>query len=196
MFHDIPNSILKRMRYLERLDAKHRREGAPGSERLRQVPAATGRFLALMAAAAPKGDYVEIGTSGGYSTLWLSLAARGTGARIMTFEVSETKVELAKETFEEAGIEDVVDLVAGDARSHLGRYGNVGFCFLDAEKVYYQECFDAVVPNLVRGGILVADNITSHQQVLGPFVRKVMKDRRVDTLIVPIGSGLLLCRKI
>lgn len=196
MFHDIPDRVLKRMRYLERLDARHRRGGASDLERLRQVPPATGKLLTLLAATAPEGQYLEIGTSGGYSTLWLSLACRALGRKITTFEVVEAKAELARETFREAGVEDLVDLVAGDARSHLDGYGNVAFCFLDAEKVYYQDCFDAVVPNLVPGGLLVADNIISHQETLGPFVRNVMKDRRVDALVDPTGSGLLLCRSL
>jgi caffeoyl-CoA O-methyltransferase len=195
VFHDIPEKILKRMQYLERLDAQHRRQGASDLERLRQVPPATGKLLAFIAATAPEGRYLEIGTSGGYSTLWLSLACRARGLKITTFEVVKAKAKLAMETFREAGVEDLVDLVVGDARTYLDAYGSVAFCFLDAEKVYYQDCYNALVPNLVSGGMLVADNIISHQEILGPFVRNAMKDSRVDALIDPTGSGLLLCRR-
>jgi caffeoyl-CoA O-methyltransferase len=196
MFHRIPLRVLERMSYLERLDAEHRKQDVPGAQRLRQVPPATGKFLALLAACAPEGTCLEIGTSGGYSTLWLALACRTAGRKVITFEVLETKAELARETFRSAGVEDVVELVVGDARRYLKDYGNVSFCFLDAEKTLYGECFEAVVPNLVAGGLLVADNIISHQDVLGAMVRRVMADTRVDAQIVPIGSGLLVCRKI
>jgi len=183
------------MQYLERLDAKHRRGRVRQFDRLRQIPPATGKFLAMTAASAPDGAVLEIGTSGGYSGMWLSLACRATGRELATFEIDDLKFTLAAETFKSAGIGGIVAQVKGDARKHLAKYRRVGFCFLDAEKDHYQECFDLVVPNLVKGGILVADNIISHQEALGKMVRRTMRDKRVDTMILPIGSGLLLCRK-
>ena len=195
MFRNIPERILKRMQYLERLDARHRGQEMPHFKRLRQIPPATGKFLALLAAGAPDGTYLEIGTSAGYSALWLSLACREVARRITTFEVDEFKISLAKETFAQAGVDDIVDLVAGDARDFLGDYKKVAFCFLDAEKKHYGECYRAVVPNMVPGGILVADNVITHQDIVKGMVKATLKDKRVDSMIVPIGSGLLVCRK-
>jgi predicted O-methyltransferase YrrM len=196
MFHDIPEKVLARMQYLERLDAEHRREDVPPLKRLRQIPPATGKFLAVLAAGTPEGTWLEIGTSGGYSALWIALACRAVGRRLITFEVLEDKAVLARETFKAAGVEDVVRLVVGDARTLLSDYSDISFCFLDAEKTHYKSCYDIVVPRLVTGGLLVADNIISHQNTLGPTVRRVMSDTRVDAQIVPIGSGELVCRKI
>ena len=149
MFHPVPEEILARMRILEAMDAKDRMDGTPRLERLRQIPAQTGRYLAVTCASAPEGRVLEVGTSGGYSTLWLALACRATGRKITTFEVLEGKAALARETFREAKVEDVVNLVAGDAREFLQAIGGVGFCFLDAEKEIYGDCYELVVPNLV-----------------------------------------------
>jgi caffeoyl-CoA O-methyltransferase len=196
MLHNIPRRILNRMTYLERLDAMHRRRSVRHFDRLRQVPPATGRFLAILAAGAPAGRLLEIGTSGGYSTLWLSLACLKTKRRIVTFEISDEKIRLARQTFRSAGIESIVDLVEGDARKHLGAHKRVSFCFLDAEKRHYLHYYNLVVPNMVPGGLLVVDNVMSHQEAAAPMVKRALKDRRVDALIVPLGSGLLLARKI
>ena len=184
------------MAYLERLDARHRNaKTIEHFERLRQVPPATGKFLALVAASTPKGKWLELGTSGGYSTMWLSLAARQSGRRIITFEVSEAKIELARETFKEAGIEDLVGLVPGDALKYLPLYEQVAFCFLDLEKRIYRACYEAVIPNMVRGGVLVADNVISHRKETASTVKRALADPRVDAEVIPIGSGLLLARK-
>lgn len=195
MFHDIPDPVGKRMEYLEELDAKHRKEEAERFRRLRQIPPQTGRFIALLCAAAPEGACIEIGTSGGYSGMWLSLACRATGKRLTTFEVADAKIEIATETFKSAGLDDIVKIVSGDAREHVGDYKNIAFCFLDAEKDTYDDCYELVVPNLVSGGILVADNIISHEKILKPWAEKVIADERVDALVVPIGSGELVARK-
>jgi predicted O-methyltransferase YrrM len=184
------------MEFLERADRLDRRDGTPRSERLRQITPEVGQFLALLAASAPRGRFLEIGTSGGYSALWLALACRQTGRTLTTFETLDRKVAIARETFDEAGVWDVVDLVAGDAREKLGAYDDVAFCFLDAEKEQYRELYRAVVPRLVRGGLLVADNVTSHREALEPFVREARNDPRVDALVVPIGRGELLCRRV
>lgn len=196
MFHTISERMRRRMRFLEQMDEIDRRNGTPRADRLRQIPPVTGRFLALMAATAPVGKIVEIGTSAGYSTLWLALAAQATGKHVTTFEVLDNKIKLATETLQLAGIQDMVQLIQGDARDHLALMASIGFCFLDAEKELYQDCYDLVVPNLVSGGILLADNVISHAQGLEHLVQFASADPRVDTVVVPIGKGLLFCRKI
>ena len=196
MFHNIPDRVRRRMAYLERLDARHRNMKSIGHfERLRQVPPVTGKFLALVAASAPKGKWLELGTSGGYSTMWLSLAARETGRKIITFEVSDTKAVLARETFNSAGIDDLVGLVHGDVLKYLPLYKQVAFCFLDLEKSIYKACYEAVIPNMIRGGVFVADNVISHREESAPLLKRALADKRVDAEVIPIGSGLLLARK-
>jgi len=196
MFHTIPKAIKERMAYLESLNKEDRLAGKSPLVRLRQVPPETGQFLALLAAAAPEGTYLEIGTSGGYSAMWLSLACKERGRKLVTFEVVEEKAKIARETFKVTGLENVVELIFGDAKKYLQNYKNVSFCFLDAEKEDYIDCYEKVVPNMVNGGILVADNVISHKEVLRTMVQRVLKDERVDALVVPIGSGELVCRKI
>ena len=196
MFHNIPKAIKERMAYLESLDKEDRLAGKSPLGRLRQVPPETGKFLALLAAAAPEGTYLEIGTSGGYSAMWLSLACKKLGRKLITFEVLEEKAKIARETFKVTGLENVVELVFGDAKKYLHNYKNVAFCFLDAEKEDYLDCYEKVVPNLVKGGILVADNVISHKEILEPMLERALTDVRVDALIVPIERGELVCRKI
>ena len=196
MFEDIPKEVAARMDYLQALDKEHRGMDMPHVRRLRQIPPETGKFIALLAALAPEGAYLEIGTSGGYSALWLSLACREVGRKLVTFELMEEKIKLAKETFKAAGVEDVVEVVEGDAREYLDDYKNVSFCFLDPEKEVYSNCYDKIIPNMIAGGILVADNAISHKDALAPFLKRVMSDNRVDALIVSIGRGELLCRKL
>jgi len=196
MFHNIRPSILERMHHLEMIDKQDRLDGTPRSHRLRQVPPETGHFLALLLAGAPEGSVLEIGTSAGYSTLWLALACELLHRRIVTFELLPEKVSLARETFHKAGVEQVVELVAGDALEYLPKFQRIGFCFLDAEKEIYQACYDMIVPKLVPGGLLVADNAINHQETLKPMLKQALEDARVDGLIVPIGKGVLVCRKV
>ena len=196
MFHSIRQSVLARMQYLEQIDAQDREDGTPRMQRLRQIPPETGKFLALMAANAPEGAYLEIGTSAGYSTLWIAVACEMLGRTVTTFEVLPEKVALARETFQVAQVEGVVKLVEGDARRYLSQYLDIAFCFLDAEKEVYGECYEAVIPKLVRGGLLVADNAINHRETLLPMLDRALADERVDALIVPIGKGELVCRKV
>lgn len=195
MFHTMTPAMLDRMQHLEARDAADRIDGTPHRLRLRQVPPASGRFLAILAASAPPGSILEIGTSAGYSTLWLALAAQAVGRTITTFEVSEDKIPIARETFALAGVDSIIELVHADAREHLARFSAIGFCFLDAEKSLYSDCYEGIVARLVPGGMLLADNVISHQAELQPFVDHALADPRVDAVVVPIGQGMLLCRR-
>lgn len=195
MFHDIPDKILERMRFLEEIDARDRVDGTAHLDRLRQIPPETGKFIALMAASSPDGTLMEIGASAGYSALWLVLAAKHTARRLITFEILPAKVALARETFKTAGVEDIIELIEDDALKHIDRYGKIAFCFLDAEKDIYRKCYDQVVPNLLPGGFLIADNVLSHKDILQPVVDMAVNDSRVDALVAPVGKGLLICKK-
>ena len=85
LFHNIPENVRMRMEYLEEIDSKDRNDGTPRLKRLRQIPPETGKFVSLLAASAPKGKFIEIGTSAGYSTLWIALACKLLGSKITTF---------------------------------------------------------------------------------------------------------------
>jgi caffeoyl-CoA O-methyltransferase len=195
MFTDIPQEIAGRMAELERIDAHDRTDGTLRMKRLRQIPPEVGKFIAILAAAAPVGRWIEIGTSAGYSTLWLALACRAVGRKVTTYEILAEKAALARQTFATAGVSDVVELVHGDALDHLPGAKDIAFCFLDAEKEVYGCCYEAVVPCMVPGGILIADNAINHRATLQPMLDRALEDERLDVLIVPIGKGELVCRK-
>jgi predicted O-methyltransferase YrrM len=196
MFHSIPKEIQNRMEYLENLDAADRNNNTPRFERLRQIPPETGRFIALLLASSPEGNAIEIGTSAGYSTMWLALACREKGRKIYTYELLEEKIKLAEETFSLTKLEDIVVLVKGDALINIEVMENISFCFLDAEKSMYEDCYEKIIPKLIKGGILVADNAITHYEELKPVIDRALNDVRVDAVVVPVGTGELVCRKI
>lgn len=92
LFHSIRKRMLERMQLLEQIDSRDRTDGPSRLQRLRRIPPETGRFIALMCSNAPAGDVVEIGTSGGYSTLWLALACETHRCHLTTFEVFTRKI--------------------------------------------------------------------------------------------------------
>lgn len=195
MFHNIPKPILEQMAALEAQDAADRIDGTPIHKRLRQIPPETGQLLALLAASAPSGLCMELGTSAGYSGLWLALAMAQRGGKLVTFELLPEKAEMARKTFKKAKVENLIEMVHGDARGHIAMYDEIAFCFMDTEKEMYIDLYEAVTPRLLPGGLLLADNLLSHADSLAEFLAHVRADTRMDSVIVPIGTGVLLCRK-
>ena len=188
MFHDIPVNMQQVMRELEEQTARDQRS-------LRSVFTDVGRCLSLLAMSAPQGTFLELGSSGGYSSLWLSLAARAKGVILTTVDLDERKVALARENIFRAGAGDSVQVFHGDALDYATRFENIAFCFSDIEppernaKVYEQ-----VVPRLVPGGWLVIDNVTS-PRVQTEMLNRAEKDPRVDCVLLPFPKGDLICRK-
>lgn len=180
---------------LEQVDARDRADGPPRLERLRQIPPETGKFVALLAAMAPPGRYIEIGPSAGYFTLWFALACRSLDRKLTTFEIRSDKATAARQTFSITGVDDVVELIPGNALDYVSTCAGVSFCFLDAEKEIYAECYEAVVPNMVAGGILVAGNAINDEKTLRPMLDRALTDDRVAALAVPFGKGELVCKK-
>lgn len=126
----------------------------------------------------------------------LSLACRVSRCQLTTFEILAKKVELARRTFADAELDDLVKVIEADGRRAICHLDDIGFCFLDTTSDAYDDIHAAVVPKLAPGGILVTDNAISHHHEISHVVEKAFSDKRVDALIVPIGKGVLVCRRI
>lgn len=192
MFHAIPSAIALRMRELETLDAEQRARSSPSRAWIRALSPDSGRTLALLAALAPPGPLVELGTGAGYATLWLALAA---GPRpLITIERDPDKAALARETFALTHV--AVDLREGDAAALLPTLGVLALVFMDHGPAHYAEALPLAIEALVPGGLLVVDNITSHREITTPLVDALALDPRVDAVTLPVGKGLLVARRV
>jgi caffeoyl-CoA O-methyltransferase len=188
VFHDISPSMQQVMRALEEQVARDQPS-------LRSVSEEVGRCLALLAISAPQGAFLELGSSGGYSSLWLSLAARARGVRLTTVDLNEKKVALARENIARAGAADAVEVCHGDALDYATRFENIAFCFSDIEPPELNaKVYEKVVPRLMPGGWLVIDNVTS-PRLQTELLNRAEKDPRVDSVLLPFPKGDLICRK-
>ena len=192
----IPQQVLQVMERLQEQDARDRTDGTPREKRLRQISPEVGEFLATLVLAMAARTIVEVGTSAGYSTLWLASAARLTHGRVVTFEKDPDKVVLASQTFSEAGVADIVELRHEDGVAGLSLgSGGVDLIFIDAEKDVYERLLEPAVGAHRVGGALVADNLISHEQELAGFRTAALGHPLLWGLVVPIGRGELLSVK-
>ncbi len=165
--------------------------------RMLNITRDTGEFLAVLIRATLARRVLEIGTSNGYSTLWLASAARAIGGAVTTVEVSDYKIELAKATFVRSGLVACISLVQDDAGRVLQRAAASAFdlIFLDSERPQYPGWWPDLKRALRPGGLLVVDNATSHPAEMAPFVALVSTDVEFVTSLVPVGNGEFLAVK-
>lgn len=151
------------------------------------------QFLSLLARTANAQAILEIGTSVGFSTVHLALAARETGGHVTTLELLPAKYEAAQANLVRGGLTGVVTQHLGDALALLPTLpGPWDLVFLDPEKELYQDAWNLFKDAVRPGGLVVADNLLSHAEDLAGYQEAVRADGRYDTLTVPIGLGLEL----
>jgi predicted O-methyltransferase YrrM len=191
------------LRYAARAEADARRMQEMGpagfavrDEFLLPVGEDVGRFLhALILARRPR-RILELGTSYGYSTLFLADAARIVGARVITMELADYKQAHARAELAEAGLADVVDFRCGDAVAMTAADpGQFDFTLLDIWKELYLPCFEALYPRLADEGVICADNMIE-PAMARPEVRQyraaVQARPDLQTALLPIGQGIEL----
>ena len=165
--------------------------------RMLNITRDTGEFLSVLVQATAARRVLEIGTSNGYSTLWLANAARATGGAVTTVELSDYKVSLARQNFSRSGLAAFITLVQDDAGRVLERAVDASFdlVFLDSERPEYPGWWPHLKRVLRPGGLLVVDNATSHPEQMAPFVALVKADTDFTTSLVPVGNGEFLAVK-
>jgi caffeoyl-CoA O-methyltransferase len=178
---------------LEAEDAEEREKGVPREQRARQVAPTTGKFLFALVAPQWDCEVLEIGGSRGYSSIWLGAGVRHLGGRVLSLESDPAKAEAWRRNVAEAGLEEWVELVEGDAFEELPQIEDVfDMVFIDAEKEDYEKLFELSRDKVEPGGLVVADNVLSHEETLGAYTRARQADPTVESVTVPLDRGLEL----
>ena len=155
---------------------------------------------------------VEVGTAIGVSTLYLARALPS-GGRLITFEIDEQRQRAARDYLQQAGVLERVDLRLQDAREGLGslQRGAFDLAFIDGVKTQYADYFDAVLPLLREGGLLVVDNVLmagtvaegasdghwSEDQIATAraFNQRLLGDQGLIGTVTPVGDGVLIASR-
>ncbi len=183
--------VLAVMARLEAEDAAERAAGVPTELRARQVSPTTGRFLFSLVAGQAGCAVLELGGSRGYSSLWFASAVRILGGSVLSTELDPRKIEAWTANIAEAGLEEVAELVAGDALVTLASLEDTfDVVFIDAEKDDYERLFELARPRLEPGGLIVADNVLSHVDSLGAYSAARQADPDLISVTVPLDRGL------
>jgi len=153
----------------------------------------TAGFLNLLIRVMGAKRIVEVGTSIGYTALWLGEAARATGGRVIGMEEVPAKHQQAVDNIARAGLSEVVEVRLGDAKAIVRELaGPIDLVFLDAWKDDYFAYFDTLLPKLRVGGCVVADNITypkNFQETMRRYQEHVRARVNVRSYLLPIGMG-------
>lgn len=154
-----------------------------------------GRLLRLLTQAIGARHVVELGTSTGYSGIWIALALRSTGGRLTTFEIDAGRAAVARENFMRAGLQDLVTIVIGDAHVELRKVTQAtDLVFIDADKDGYLDYLQQLEPRLRPGGLVVADNM-QFPEPDPRYVQAVTTDPKLETLFLNMhatGLGVTL----
>ena len=157
----------------------------------------TGQFLSVLVHATASKQILEVGTSNGYSTLWLAEAVSVNGGRVTTLEKYEYKIALAAKNFNRSGLSHVIAQVQCDAGEFLANLEESSFdlIFLDSERSEYSGWWPHLRRALRNQGLLVVDNATSHPADVSSFIELVSSEKEFRTVTVPVGNGEFLAVK-
>lgn len=163
-------------------------------QRYRNVEPESALFLAMQIHIQQSKEILEIGTSTGYSTLWLAHAAQQTQGRVTTLEIDPARTAQAQHHAQELGLDDVIDFWVGDAEKYLAKVTQqYDFIFLDAERDAYVGYW-AFLQKMLNpcGGVLIVDNVISHAAQVKCFIELIENDPRFISMTLPIGAGLYM----
>lgn len=179
---------------LARFGAENDARESQRSRRMLNITPDTGEFLSVLVRFGNARRVLEIGTSNGYSTLWLAEAAAAIEGHVTTLEFAEDKAAMARSTFARSGLAAHITLVHGDAGQWLAEAaeGSIDLLFLDSDRAQYAGWWPQLRRVLRRGGLLVVDNATSHAVEMEPLRALLDADPAFSTSLVPVGNGELL----
>jgi predicted O-methyltransferase YrrM len=162
------------------------------------VPVEDGRLLRVLAESIGAKHVVELGTSNGYSGIWLCLALTTTGGKLTTYEIDARRASLARENFKRAGVDHLVTLVEGDAHVQVTKLKEpIDLVFIDADKEGYLDYLNKLLPLVRQGGLIVAHNMRSPEPDPG-YIKAVTTKPELETVFLNMhaaGVGVTLKKR-
>jgi predicted O-methyltransferase YrrM len=163
-------------------------------ERRRNVEPDTARVLAVLVRATGARRVLELGTSNGYSTIWLADAVRAVDGQLVSVDIDRERSAEAAQNLDRGGVREPVELRVEDAATTLRTSSESAWdmIFLDAERSFYAGYWADLLRVLRPGGLLAVDNVLSHAKEVGQLLALVNAEEGVREALVPTGAGLLL----
>ena len=164
---------------------------------MQNVSPEDGRLLRLLTEAAGAKHVVEVGTSNGYSGIWLCLALQATGGKLTTHEIDPRRAAMARENFKRAGVDKIVTIVEGDAHKQVPKLkGPVDVVFLDADKEGYIDYLNKLLPIVRPGGLILAHNVRSAAGSMKKYLEAITAKAELETIFLHMqGSGVSVTLK-
>ena len=160
-------------------------------DRLRNLEPETAALIAVLVRSGGRKRLLEIGTSNGYSTIWLAWAAGASGGHVTSVEMDRGRQGMADENLGRAGLRDLVDLKLGDATEVVGGLpGPFDLVFFDADRVSAPAQLDLLFPKLAPDVMILVDNVLSHPEEVAGYLEALEGLPGFDRLVVPVGKGL------
>ena len=159
----------------------------------------TGEFLYTFIRSANCKNVVEVGTSNGYSGIWIGKALKETNGHLTTIEFWEKRFAIARENFKTCGVDEQITIKQGsacDVLNELPEDFKIDFAFVDANKKEYIDYFNLIHPHLNVGGFIACDNVLSHEEKTQSFIDAINNHPDYENVVLPLPAGLSLGRKI
>jgi predicted O-methyltransferase YrrM len=189
--------LLELLKEIAQFGLENDAQAGSREDKMRNITPDTGEFLAVLVRATKARRVLEIGTSNGYSTLWLAEAVRPANGIVTTVEAAEAKAALTRQNFDRAGLSAHLRLQVMDAGAFLTHEPAASFdlVFLDADRSQYLGWWPGIDAVLSPGGVLVVDNAVSHAAEMAPFMELVRGTAGYRCCMVPVGKGEFLAAK-
>lgn len=159
----------------------------------------TAEFLYNLIVDSRSKNVIEIGTSNGYSGIWIGKALKKTGGNLTTIEFYDKRLDIAKQNFEKCSVMDIITTKQGDAATileYLPDDFEIDFAFVDAAKREYIKFFHLIAPHLKVGGLIACDNVISHAAKVQDFLDEIDENPDYENVVLPLPAGLSLAKKI
>lgn len=159
----------------------------------------TAEFLTILIKSINAKSAIEVGTSNGYSGIWLAKALKETGGHLTTIEYWDKRLDIAKENFKKCGVSDIITIMKGSACELLESLPDdfvVDFAFIDANKSEYIKYYELIDKHMKAGGFITCDNVLSHEVKCKPFIDAINANPNYENVVLPLPAGLSVARKI
>ena len=155
-----------------------------------------GQFLSILIRSIHAQNVLEIGTSNGYSAIWIAEALKETGGRLITLEFDPTRAAEAEAHLQEAGLDNIVDVRIGNALDEIPKCDAVfDLVFLDAEKNEYRRYLELALPNIRTGGLIVADDTVTMRDEMPDYIEFIFSTPMLRSVDIPLDDGIILSYK-